>query len=127
SLQYKALKLYQRLLSLHQNDVKKDAYIDADLQRLAFVYQYSTLTNKTDLYKKALDEIEKNYRENPLSGLASVKIAELMMQGNATAVPRGRRPVSNNSETKDYRPAKEKLETIIAKFPKEEAGLTAKR
>jgi len=127
SLQYKALKLYQRLLSLHQNDAKKDAFIDADLQRLAFVYQYSTLTNKAELYKKALEQIEKNYAENPLSGLASVKIAELLMQGNVTITPRGRRNVYSNKQRMDYRPAKEQLEKVAAKFPKEEAGLTAKR
>ena len=127
SLQYKALKLYQRLLSLHQNDAKKDAFIDADLQRLAFVYQYSTLTNKSELYKNALAQIEKNYAENPLSGLASVKIAELLMQENVSVTPRGKRTAYSHKQSKDYRPAKEKLENIIAKFPKEEAGLTAKR
>lgn len=127
SLQYKALKLYQRLLSLHQNDAKKDAFIDADLQRLAFVYQYSTLTNKADLYKKALQQIERSYAEHPLSGLASVKIAELLMQGNVTITPRGRRNVYSNKQRMDYRPAKKQLEKVAAKFPKDEAGLTAKR
>lgn len=127
SLQYKALKLYQRLLVLHENDAKKDAFIDVDLQRLAFAYQYFTLTNKTELYKKALEQIEKNYAENPLSGLASVKIAELLMQGNVVGTPRGRRNVYSDKQSMGYRPAKEKLEKIAAKFPKDEAGLTAKR
>src|SRR5690606_11891235 len=70
---------------------------------------------------------EKSYTENPLSGLASVKIAELLMQENISVTPRGKRTAYSHKQSKDYRPAKEKLENIIAKFPKEEAGLTAKR
>ena len=125
SLQWKALKLYQRLLALHQNDAKRDALIDADLHRLAFVHQYAALPEKTDLYKRALENIESSYASNPVSGMASVKIAELLLQQINPVQPKRGRPVYHKQQT-DYRPAREKLEKVLAKFPKEEAGLVAK-
>jgi uncharacterized protein YfaS (alpha-2-macroglobulin family) len=126
SLQWKALRLYQRLLSLHQNDSKKDAGIDADLHRLAYAYQYSIVSNKTVLYKNALENIENRSNENPLSGLASIKIAELLLQQTASSGSvRGSKPGPKTQQI-DYRPAKEKLEKVIARFPQDEAGILAK-
>src|SRR5690606_22329378 len=73
SLQWKALKIYQQLLALHSNDANKDAFIDADLHRLNFVYANTILPNKKSLYQNALENIENNFSSNPLSGLASVR------------------------------------------------------
>src|SRR5690606_27890750 len=118
SLQWKALKIYQQLLALHSNDANKDAFIDADLNRLNFVYANTILPNKKSLYQNALENIENNFSSNPLSGLASVRLVQLMLEGQQMSYNRN----PSQKTPFDYRPAKKKLETIIAKFPKDEAG-----
>ncbi|MBL7748659.1 MAG: alpha-2-macroglobulin, partial [Chitinophagaceae bacterium] len=57
SLQHKALLIYQKLIAFHLKDVKPDALIDADLQRIEFVKQKSTHSSKDELYINALTHI----------------------------------------------------------------------
>lgn len=117
SLQWQALKLYQSILALHTSDQNKDAFLDADLARLEFVYNHSVLTNKKELYQNALQNLANQNAENPLSALASVRIAQLMMNENE-----GDNATKN---TTNYPDIKEKLEKITAKFPESEGGALA--
>ena len=45
SLQHKALLIYQKLIAFHLNDIKPDALLDADIQRLEFVHEKSFCCN----------------------------------------------------------------------------------
>ena len=62
SLHHKALEIYQELLAFHLNDKNKEALIDADLERIQFVYSYSTHENKEALYEAALKNIIDKYK-----------------------------------------------------------------
>ncbi|HEY8895021.1 MAG TPA: alpha-2-macroglobulin family protein, partial [Niastella sp.] len=61
SLQFKALQLYQRLLQFHAADTKPDAFIEADIDRVVFVFNNATLENSDALYEKALEQIGNKY------------------------------------------------------------------
>lgn len=57
SLHFQALKLYQEVIQRQIALKNTDALIDADLLRLDFVHSYSTLPDKNELYRKALEQI----------------------------------------------------------------------
>ncbi len=59
------VSIYQRLLKFHINDKTPSAYIDADLKRLKFVQQFSTLPSKDELFETALLTLENNFSNNP--------------------------------------------------------------
>ena len=46
SFEFQALKLYQEVVNLHLNDADPTALIDADLERLSFVHEKSSLPEK---------------------------------------------------------------------------------
>ena len=58
---WQALLLYQDLLRFHQDDKAPNAFIDADINRLAFARQYAVQENKEDAYRQALDRIIAEY------------------------------------------------------------------
>jgi hypothetical protein len=124
SLQYQALRLYQKILSLHANDAVKDAFIDADLHRLEFVYNHSVHPDKKELYRQALEQVQKQYSSNPLSALAAVRAAQLLMPERVF------REYENKTVTVgaiNYAVIKDKLEKVIADFPESEGGILAKQ
>jgi hypothetical protein len=53
--EFQALRIYQRLERAHINSDKLDAYVDAALQRLAYVRERSVLPEKDSLYLGALE------------------------------------------------------------------------
>lgn len=123
SLQWKGLKLYQQLLLLHSGDKDPAAFIDADLHRLAFAYQYSVHPEKKKLYTAALADVEKRYRSNPLSALAAARTVQLEMEVSPRFL--GRLPVSSSNGSADHRVLRKKLEQIIALYPESEGGTLA--
>ena len=125
SLQWQALGIYQELLSLHLNDAKPDAFIDADLHRLAFVYRSSVDENKNELYIQTLKRIEEKYPGNPLSALAGYRIAETMMGQNPVTPYGYRRTLQVQDTSVDHVAIKKRLERIIARHPKSEGGILA--
>jgi hypothetical protein len=56
-----AVKIYQQLLRFHAKDQILDAWIDADIKRIRFVYQYSVIPEKDSLYMNALIRITTQY------------------------------------------------------------------
>jgi len=70
SLQHKALLIYQELIAFHLNDAKPDALIDADIQRIEFVKEKSTHSDKDGLYFKAINQVADQYTNNPAAAQA---------------------------------------------------------
>jgi len=70
SLQHKALLIYQDLLAFHLKNPKPDALIDADIQRIAFVYNNSVHPEKEGLYIEALRSITNKYADLPAASQA---------------------------------------------------------
>ncbi|MBL7717716.1 MAG: alpha-2-macroglobulin [Flavipsychrobacter sp.] len=126
SMQWRALKLYQQILSMHIEDASPDALIDADLHRLDFIFQHSVHPRKQELYVAALKQLEDRYSNNPLSAMASYKIAMQMFRPQQA----GRKSVTDNysdGPRYDYVAQKKKLESIVARFPESEGGLLARQ
>ncbi|HSC37042.1 MAG TPA: MG2 domain-containing protein, partial [Chitinophagaceae bacterium] len=77
SLYHKALLIYQQLLAFHARDIKPDALIDADIQRIQFVYEHGVMENKDSLYEKALLDLAGAYENKPAAAQALYLVAQL--------------------------------------------------
>ncbi len=121
SQKYRVLKLYQQTLSTHLADNEPAALIDADIARIRYVYRFSTLSNKKQLYRDALRKIAENYPHNEQAALANYYIAETYTGSfNPTQV-------ADKSAVKELNlpEAKNICKTILEKFPKTEAAYKA--
>lgn len=67
SFKYHAVLLYQDLLRFRLKADEPAALLDADLQRLRFVYQNSVAANSKELYVKALERLLEEYADLPAS------------------------------------------------------------
>jgi len=56
-----ALTIYQKLLKFHAKDIPLDAWIDADINRIQFVYEMARMEEKDSLYMNALGRITKQF------------------------------------------------------------------
>ncbi|WP_300599165.1 alpha-2-macroglobulin family protein [Niabella sp.] len=119
SLSFKALKLYQKLLQFHLNDSKPDAFIDADISRLQFVYQHAVLPDKETRYYAALEKITQQYEAYPAAAQARYLMAR--WHYDQAQLPNN----SKNPENRDMITAKNILEKIIAKKEKSEGSTNA--
>ncbi len=84
SRRYKALKLYRKLLEFHRHDEEPDAFIDADISRLNFVYDNSVCKDevqKREIYMKRLEAIIKKYPASEVTALAYYYCAKAYWQG----------------------------------------------
>ncbi len=70
SLEHKALLIYQKLISYHLKDVKPDALIDVDLQRIEFVKSKSTHPDKDNLYFNSINHVANQYANTPAAAQA---------------------------------------------------------
>ena len=70
SLHYRALLLFQRLISLHLADSRPDALIDVDIERVQWVNSYGVMDNKDTLYMQALARITARYGDEPVAAQA---------------------------------------------------------
>ncbi|MCX5644822.1 MAG: MG2 domain-containing protein [Phycisphaerae bacterium] len=83
SAKLKAIRIYQGLLSFHQNDGDKTAFVDADLQRLVFGNNQAVGPQKTDLYKAALERFANQWKGNEIAARAIYEWANVEYgQGN---------------------------------------------
>jgi uncharacterized protein YfaS (alpha-2-macroglobulin family) len=120
SLQYKAILLMQDILKFHLADAKQDALIDADLLRLSFVQQHTTLTNKVNLYEAALKTIEEKYTDNEAIAQAMYLRSKIYFDnGNDVNT------VANSTNQYEIKRAKELCEAAIKKYPTSEGGINA--
>ena len=75
SAKLKAIGLYQDLLAFHQDDSDKSAFIDADLRRLMFGYNYALGPGKTVLYIAALERFVENWADYQINARAIYELA----------------------------------------------------
>jgi TonB-dependent SusC/RagA subfamily outer membrane receptor len=129
SLHFMALKLYQEAIAFHLKDKTPEALIDADLQRLDFVFENSVHPKKDSLYLAALQNLEQKYSGNPAVAEVSFRIAQKQLgSANGGGIQPYFRPQAVPAKEKANRniPAvKKKLQEIIAQYPKTEGGIHA--
>lgn len=120
SLQHKAIVLLQDILKFHLNDTKPDALLDADLIRLNFVHEHSTLTDKEKLYEAALKNIEEKYATNEYAAQAMYLRAKIYYDKG-----QGYEPYGKTVNQYEIKRAKEQCEAAAKKYPKSEGGINA--
>jgi hypothetical protein len=128
SKKYQTLLLYQQLLTQHINDSEPSALIDADIARIKYVHQHAVLSNKDQLYFKALENISRTYPNHEIAAMASYLMAETFVQNRAqTWSPRYNKKQATQDDKNDYVAAKELITPILNRFPNSEAGIHAKQ
>ncbi|MGB1041946.1 MAG: MG2 domain-containing protein [Tenacibaculum sp.] len=80
SLQFNALKIYQKLIQFHLKNKNHVALVDVDLQRLHFVKQHAVFSDKSKLYLNTLKTAVSKFKNNDVSGLYSYQIAQAYHQ-----------------------------------------------
>jgi Bacterial Alpha-2-macroglobulin MG10 domain/Alpha-2-macroglobulin family/MG2 domain len=70
SVHYKALQLFQQLISFHLSDARPDALIDVDISRLDFARDYGVMEDKDEEYQQALAHITARYGDLPAAAQA---------------------------------------------------------
>ncbi len=83
SRKYKALKLYQKLLSFHKDDSKPDAFIDGNISRLNYVYNNSVCADerqKREIYIAHMESIVKEYPSSETSAMACYYCADAYLK-----------------------------------------------
>jgi uncharacterized protein YfaS (alpha-2-macroglobulin family) len=78
SLKLKAIKLYQALLTFHEKDDDRSAFLDADLHRLRFMFNAAYGEEKTSRYKAALKLYADTNAKHELSAHARYLLAEVI-------------------------------------------------
>ncbi len=79
---YKLITLMQRWLALHLKNNNSDALLDVDLQRLDFTFSNSTLKQKTEFYRDALNRLlEKNKSDKRSAEIYSRLVNSYMQTG----------------------------------------------
>ncbi|MHA4808776.1 alpha-2-macroglobulin family protein [Flavitalea flava] len=61
-----ALQLFQRLIRLHLNDSKPDAFLDVDIERIVFANSFAVMDDKETLYTKALVYLTDHFGNEPV-------------------------------------------------------------
>lgn len=74
SRKWLAIKMFQQILAIYQTDADPSNRVVADLHRLHFAHQNSTLDNKTALLEKALADLRQTAAKHPVE--AEIMLAQ---------------------------------------------------
>lgn len=80
SSELETLKAYQSLLSYHQEKLNVKKYMTLDIERLEFLNQKYSNSDKNKLFKNALKKNIENYHEFDLHAVYLLKLSEIMAQ-----------------------------------------------
>ncbi|WP_159474687.1 alpha-2-macroglobulin [Dyadobacter sp. 3J3] len=120
SLEFYALKLYQKLLAFHIDDKTADALIDVDLQRLQYVKQKSVHPDSDELYFMSVNHLADQYQNTPAAAQAWYLTAVWYNDRSYDFI-------ANRDTTHRFDKAKaaEICEKIIKQNPETEGGINA--
>ncbi len=80
SQQLKALQLYKSLLASHKENPRMAAFVDVDIARLKYTYQYAVFPEKDALFLQVLQNSAEQFKNDALAGLYLYEVAELYNQ-----------------------------------------------
>ncbi len=117
-----ALKTYQRLLAFHAKQATKtpDALVDADLGRLRFVRQYSTVADKDTLFQQNLERQIARRKGQSVEAEYAVSLAQLLQEQGGQYLPLTK-PATKWANKR----AADLSRDIIKRFPKTRAAQQA--
>ena len=122
SLKYYAIDILQKLSAFHLEDKDPTALIDVTLKRLKFVYQNAYgIDLKNDLYRNALENLQKQYSAFPASTDVSYELAKNYFRSASKYNP----PEVNNNKW-DKKAAYEICKKTIENFSKSKGAKNCK-
>jgi len=115
---YLAIRIFQRLIRLHLEDVRPEALITADLERINFVHNFGS-TLSEDAFMQALGRLTQRYPASPAAAQA------WYMQANEyyTRATGAQEPVDTNGNVK----AREICERVLAEHDSSEGKANCSR
>lgn len=75
SLHLNALKIYNELIRLHQQEADPSALVVVVLEKLKFIRQYATVKEKETLFLEGLNLLKERYNKYPVSALVDFERA----------------------------------------------------
>ncbi|HTE24692.1 MG2 domain-containing protein, partial [Flavitalea sp.] len=117
---YQAMILYQKLLRFHFNDKTKDAFLDANIDRLQFVKNHAVMGNKLALYQEALAQITNKYGDLPAASQAWYLQASIHADNARTY-----QPLRNETHRFEWIKAKEICDKLIGQKDSSEGKINA--
>lgn len=118
SLKYHALVILQNIIRFHLDDKNPEALVDVDLQRLQFVWNNLTLSNKNEIYLNALQQLEEKVKTYPISTRVTFQKAQVYM-GTASQY----KPLLSEDHKWDYKKAYEICESGKKRFPDSDGAI----
>ena len=117
-----ALKTYQRLLTFQTKPGAKavDALVDADLGRLRFVRQYSTVTDKDTLYQQNLERQIARWKGQAAEAEYAITLAQLLQEQGGQY-----QPLTKPATKRANKRAADLCRDIARSFPKTRAAQQA--
>jgi len=112
SLQFNALKIYQKLAAFHQQENNNNPFIAIELERLEFVKQHATFSEKETLFLNSLIGLKNEFKTHEASTLVDYEIASVYYNQANDYVPL----TKTENQFKRLK-ALEICEEAIAKFP----------
>ncbi|MCF8274795.1 MAG: alpha-2-macroglobulin [Flavobacteriaceae bacterium] len=117
SLQLQALKIYQNLIQFHLKDTEPFAFADVNIERLKFVNQYGTFSDKEALLLQAFTTEKDQLKAHAVSGLYDFEVASIYYQQSQQYQPKTKE--ENRWKAKD---AMAICNAVIETFPKSKAA-----
>ncbi len=121
SLQLNALKIYQDLIQFHLKDTEPYALADLDIERLLFVKQFATFSDKNKALLKALTFESDRLKSHEISALYDYEIAKIYQEQGFTYKPK-----TDETHRWKLKDALELCNTIIDTYPKSKGAEKAK-
>ncbi|HEX8546262.1 MAG TPA: alpha-2-macroglobulin family protein, partial [Cytophagaceae bacterium] len=112
SIKFRAITLFQKLISFHANDKDASALADVDLKRLGFIKDHSVHANKVELYLSALQHLEEKVIHLPISSYVSYEIA-VVYEGKGEQY----QPLVSDLHRWERKKASEVASAAIKRFP----------
>ncbi|PWH84554.1 alpha-2-macroglobulin [Algibacter marinivivus] len=113
SLQLNTLKIYKELIRFHLKDESPFALADVNIERLKFVNQHATFSDKQDILLKALTAESKKNKAHEISSLYDFEIASIYYQQSQSYQPK-----TNEEQRWKAKEALDICNQVISKFPK---------
>ncbi|MEY4387337.1 MAG: hypothetical protein RLY20_2620 [Verrucomicrobiota bacterium] len=121
----KALDLYGRLLTFHQNDSDKSAFLDADLARLVWAWNTAFGEEKNARFKAALKGFIAKWGDHELAAMASWNLARVIKDEGDWAGARKIAAQAKNAHAGS--PGAKQCANLIAEIDAKSATINAER
>lgn len=125
ALHIQALKLYQEVLAKYMQENNTEALIDADMQRLSFIWNNSTLKNKEQLYIAGLENIKATYPNSPSVAQVKYLLAQNLYRKSGVYTSYRRQSGPPARSTVDLKALYAMLQSITQQHPGTEGALNA--